>query len=296
MKKRVTVSDIMQWIDDLAPFRFAENWDNCGLQVGNPQAEVSAVLVALDPSVPTVREAAQRGCQALVVHHPLFNKAQSNLFLNRFPGAVIAEAIRHNVHIITAHTNLDAASCGTNSVLAQTMGLIVQGSLEKLSETPSDPRYLGLGLYGQLPKPCSALDLMERLAGLLDLQAIRLVGDPEKLLHKVALCTGSGMSLLGRAVEHGCDAFITGDVKYHDAQSALDQGIVVIDIGHFASEALVLKPLAEALKASAQRHDAALDVWTGTVEKEPFLTVIFHDNRRERLAGTTEVPGGTADS
>lgn len=296
MRTHVTVADVLQWIDDLAPFRFAESWDHSGLQVGDPQAEVSAVMVALDPSLSTVREAAQRRCQALVVHHPLFSKPQTSLFLDRSPGRIVAEAIRHNVHIISAHTNLDAASCGTNSVLAQAMNLHVQGSLESFSMADPDPRYLGLGLYGLLPKTCSALELAQRLAQILTLQTVRLIGNPETPLHKVALCTGSGMSLLGRARQNGCDAFITGDVKYHDAHSALDHGIVVIDIGHFASEALVVAPLAEALRAAARRHEAAIDIWTCTVESDPFLTVIFDDRRRKCLAGTIEVPGGASDS
>ncbi|ROR01660.1 Nif3-like dinuclear metal center hexameric protein [Desulfosoma caldarium] len=296
MRTHVTVADVLQWIDDLAPFRFAESWDHCGLQVGDPQEKVSGVLVALDPSLSTVQEAAQRQCQVLVVHHPLFFKPLTSIFLDRSPGRIVAEAIRHNVHIISAHTNLDAASCGTNNVLAQAISLHIQGSLENLSTADSDPRYLGLGLYGLLPKTCSALELTQQLAHILSLQTVRLIGHPETLVHKVALCTGSGMSLLGRAKQNGCDAFITGDVKYHDAQSALDHNIVVIDIGHFASEALVVSPLAEALRAAARRHDAAIDIWTSTVESDPFLTVIFDDKRRTCLAGTTEVPGGTPDS
>ncbi|MGQ9484797.1 MAG: Nif3-like dinuclear metal center hexameric protein [Desulfosoma sp.] len=296
MKTHVTVADVLQWIDDLAPFRFAETWDHCGLQVGDPQAEISALLVALDPTLSTIREAAQRRCQALVVHHPLFSKPQTSLFLDRPPGHNVAEAIRHNVHIISAHTNLDAASCGTNSVLAQAMNLNVVGSLESHPMEEADPRYLGLGLFGFLPEACSALELVQRLGQILHLQTVRLIGNPETPLHKVALCTGSGVSLLGRAKQNDCEAFITGDVKYHDAQSALDQGIVVIDIGHFASEALVVAPLAEALRAAARRHNAAVDVWTCTVESDPFLTVIFDDRRRKRLAGTIEISGGTADS
>lgn len=296
MKTHVTVADILQWIDELAPFRFAERWDNCGLQVGDPRAEVTGILVALDPTADTVREAAQNGCQVLVVHHPLFSKAPTSLLLDRPPGRVVAEAIRNNVHIIAAHTNLDAAAVGTNGALAQAMGLSVQGPLGGEAPTDPDPRYLGLGLWGLLPEKCTALELTERLARLVGIHSVRLVGNPETLLHKVALCTGSGMSLLGQAVHNQCDVFITGDVKYHDAQAALEQGIVVIDIGHFASEAFVVAPLADALRAAARCHKAAVAVRTCTAEKDPFLTVIFHDNRRDCLAGTTQVSGGTPDS
>lgn len=296
MTSAVTVAHIVQWIDELAPFRFAESWDHCGLQVGDPRSEVSRVLVALDPSLHTVREAARRRCQALVTHHPLFSKAVSALSLDCAPGAVVAEAIRGNVHIVSAHTNLDAALHGTNDTLARAMGLAVQGPLEGDPGTVQDPRYVGLGLYGLLPEPCSALDLAQRLAELMGIRSVRLVGDPEQSVRKVALCTGSGMSLMGRAIQNGCHAFITGDVKYHDAQAALDQGIVVLDIGHFASEAFVVAPLAQALAAAARSHGAVLEVMASSVEKDPFVTVIFNENRRECVAGAVEISGGVTDS
>uniref|UniRef100_A0A831ZW64 GTP cyclohydrolase 1 type 2 homolog n=1 Tax=Desulfacinum infernum TaxID=35837 RepID=A0A831ZW64_9BACT len=296
MTTPVTVAHIVQWIDELAPFRFAESWDNCGLQVGDPRAEVSRVLVALDPSLHTVREAARRRCQALVTHHPLFSKAVSTLSLDGPPGSVVAEAIRGNVHIVSAHTNLDAALHGTNDTLARAVGLAVHGPLEENPAAIHDPRYVGLGLYGLLPEPCSALDLAESLARLVGIRSVRLVGNPEKSVQKVALCTGSGMSLLGRAIQHDCHVFITGDVKYHDAHTALDQGIVVIDIGHFASEAFVVAPLADALAAVGRSRGAVLEVMTSIGEKDPFVTVIFNENRRECVAGAIEISGGAADS
>ncbi len=296
MKTPLTVAHIVQWIDELAPFRFAESWDNCGLQVGDPRAEVSRVLIALDPSLETVRDAVRKRCQVLVTHHPLFSKAVSTLSLDCLQGAIVGEAIRGNVHILSAHTNLDAATSGTNHTLAQVMGLAVQGSLEEDPRASQDARYAGLGLYGLLPKPCSALELCEHLARLLGIRSLRLVGNPERAVQKVALCTGSGMSLLGRAIQNDCHVFITGDVKYHDAHTALGQGIVVIDVGHFASEALVLEPLADALRAAARHHGAVLEVITTTVEKDPFLTVVFNEHRRECLAGAIEVSRGASDS
>lgn len=296
MKTPITVAHIVQWIDELAPFRFAESWDNCGLQVGDPRSEVSRVLVALDPSLETVREAVRKQCQALVTHHPLFSKAVSTLSLDRPPGAIVAEAIRGNVSIIAAHTNLDAAVCGTNDTLARALGLAMQGPLEGDPQTVQDGRYLGLGLYGLLPQPKPALELAEHLGRLVGIRSLRLVGNPEQFVQKAALCTGSGMGLLHRVVQNGCQVFITGDVKYHDAQAALDQGIVVIDIGHFASEAFGVPPLADALRTAARGRGVALEVLTSTVEKDPFVTVIFSKDRRECLAGAIAISGGTPDS
>ncbi len=296
MKNPITVEDILQWIDEVAPFRFAESWDNCGLQVGDPRCEVSRVLVALDPSLETVREAVSKQCQALVTHHPLFSKAVSTLSLDRPPGAIVGEAIRGNVSIISAHTNLDAALYGTNDTLARALGLVIQGPLEADPRSVQDGRYLGLGLFGLLPKLNSALELAEHIARLVGIRSLRLVGNPEQTVQRVALCTGSGMSLLHRAIENDCQVFITGDVKYHDAQAALDQGIVVIDIGHFASEAFGVPSLADALRDAARGRGAALEVLTATVEKDPFVTVIFNEDRRECLAGAIEISGGTPDS
>lgn len=273
--KHPTVNLLIQWIDRLAPFANAEEWDNCGLLVGDPQASVSRVLVALDPTAQTVAEAVAKGCQALVTHHPLLIQPVKTVRFDHPAGALIARAIREGVHLIAAHTNLDVAVDGTNHTLASLLRLTVEGPLQRAANIgEEDGRYAGLGLVGTLPKPLSLRQLALELAGLLQSPWVRFVGDAEREISRVGLCTGSGAGFVEQAAKAGCQALVTGDVKYHDAHGALDLGLALVDVGHFASERIIVEPLARYLSQCALREGVALEVTTSSLEEDPFQTLV----------------------
>ena len=126
----VRIKDILQWIDSWAPFRYAQSWDNCGIQVGNPQSPVTRVLVALDPASSVLREAQGLECQCLVTHHPLLLRPINSVRTDSWPGSVIGHALISGIGIIAAHTNLDAAREGTNARLKELLGLEAAGPLD----------------------------------------------------------------------------------------------------------------------------------------------------------------------
>lgn len=265
----VQVKDILAWIDDFAPFRFAESWDNSGLQVGDPRAEVRRIVVALEASSTTIAEVEQAGPrQCLVTHHPLIFSSLKNIRLDVFPGNIIARALAAGIHLISAHTNLDAALEGTNGVLARLLALEAVEPLEVNALWRGDKAYGGMGRIGFLPEPMSLLGLVGKLRKDLGDADIRVAGDPEKMVHKTALCTGSGASLARTALAAGAQAYITGDVKYHDAQWALEAGLPLIDIGHFASERLVVEPLAARLRSWTSGR--GVEVVAASRERNPF--------------------------
>jgi dinuclear metal center YbgI/SA1388 family protein len=265
----VQVKDILTQIDDFAPFRFAASWDNSGLLVGDPRAEVQRIVVALEASSATIAEVEQAGPrQCLVTHHPLIFSPLKSIRLDVFPGNIIARALTGGIHLIAAHTNLDAAHEGTNGVLARLLAL---EALEPLEADPlwrGEERYGGMGRIGFLPEPTPLCELVDKLRKNLGETDIRVAGDPGKMVHKTALCTGSGASLARTALAAGAQAFITGDVKYHDAQWAVEVGLPLIDIGHFASERLVVEPLAARLRSWASEH--RVEVVAATQERNPF--------------------------
>ncbi|SMC23996.1 dinuclear metal center protein, YbgI/SA1388 family [Desulfacinum hydrothermale DSM 13146] len=273
--RQATVDLLMQWIDRLAPFDLAEEWDNCGLQIGDPGAVVSRVLVALDPTSQTLSQAIAMDCQAMVTHHPLLLKAVKSIRFDTAPGAFIRQAVTHGIHLIAAHTNLDVAVDGTNHSLASLLDMAVDGPLEgsKKADASGD-RYAGLGLVGNLPEPMTLEKLAVRLAELLGSHSVRFVGDAGASIQRVGLCTGSGAGLWQQAVRGGCHALITGDVKYHDAQAALDNGLALVDVGHFASERIMVAPLVLYLTECAAREGVALEVFASDVEKDPFTTLV----------------------
>jgi dinuclear metal center YbgI/SA1388 family protein len=266
----VRVKDILGWIDEHAPFRYKESWDQCGLQVGDPQAAVKRVLVALDPSSGSLDEAVRKGCDCLVTHHPLLFRPISSVRSDRFPGSVVAGALRAGVHLIAAHTNLDVARDGTNGHLARLLSLTAVEPLETEASWLDESRYVGLGRVGLLPRAVSLEELVSDTRKVLEVSAVRVVGDRRGRVHRVALCTGSGGSLVEKAIQSGSDVFITGDVKYHEAQQAVEAGLAVVDVGHFASERIVVPVLAEYLRSRAAREGADLELLAAAEESDPF--------------------------
>lgn len=264
------VRDILAWIDLYAPFRYAMSWDQCGLQVGNPEAPVKRLMVALDPSSLTLSEAEERECQCLVTHHPLVFHPLKVVRTDQFPGNLVFRAILKGIHVIAAHTNLDVAKEGTNDYLAKLLAVQSMQPLEQDDSRREEDRYAGMGRVGLLPQAMSFKNLVEQTIKVLGGIPVRAVGNGDQRVQRVALCSGSGGSLLEEAISAGSDVFITGDVKYHDAQRAIEAGLALIDIGHFASEMIVVRPLAAFFRAQAVAHGEVLDVLEARVEKDPF--------------------------
>jgi dinuclear metal center YbgI/SA1388 family protein len=269
----VRIKDIFEWIDSWAPFRYAESWDNCGLQVGNPQSPVTRVLVALDPASSVLREAKELGCQCVVTHHPLLLQPINSVRTDSWPGSIVGQALMSGISIIAAHTNLDAARHGTNVQLKDLLGLGGIGPLDAETAHCGDEQYLGIGLVGLLPCEATLESLAARLNGVLGGTVVRVTGDLRKPVTRVAVCTGSGGSLMGKVLASGAEVFITGDLKYHDARLAEESGLAVIDIGHFASEKLVLEPFGDFLRSKAKSEGAELEVFVSRSEIDPFKVI-----------------------
>lgn len=325
----------------------AEAWDNPGLQIGDPAAEVTRVMVALDPTPDVIDSALKASCQLLVTHHPLIFKPLNSISTATPHGASIQKAIRGGVSVLSLHTNYDIASGGLNDLLASKIGLSscvplritatcetvklvvfvpcdhlervrsalfpfcatqgvyrdctfaaggvgtfmpldgaepFTGTVGVLARVPEErlelqiprtqlPRAvkallaahpyeepafdvypllnegekLGLGRIGRLPETVTLGEYAGRLREVLSAPALRYVGDPAARISKVALCSGSGASLLHDAARSGADLLVTGDVKYHEARDAEDLGMALIDAGHFPTEIIMVNEITERL-------------------------------------------------
>lgn len=271
MRPMLKIKDIYNWLDGFAPFRYAQSWDQCGLQVGDPEAPVERLLVALDPSSTVLAEAEKRNCQCLVTHHPLIFQPLKAVRLDDFPGKLVARALNSGIHVIAAHTNLDAAKQGTNDRLSELLSLQSVEPLESEDAWRQQERYGGMGRTGMLPKSMRLGDLLLLCEKVLAAKGVRIVGSPDRLVLRVALCTGSGGSMLQQVIGSGVDAFITGDIKYHEAQRALEAGLALVDVGHFASERLIVEPLMNYLQEQAHNTRMPLEVLAAKCERDPFL-------------------------
>ena len=240
----VKLQDVMQAMERIAPRRLAEEWDNPGLLVGSPHDEVRKLLVALDVREETVERAIEDGCDLIVAHHPLIFRGLKAVRTDDATGRKIARLIKADVAVFAAHTNLDSAAGGVNDVLAERLGL---KGVVPLAEGAADSEP-GLGRIGSLDAELSLDDFAACVKEKLGLSSMRIVRAGDRRIARVALCGGSGAEFVGRAAAKGADVYVTGDVKYHDAERAIGLGVHVLDAGHFATEQPIVARLAERLE------------------------------------------------
>ena len=333
------VEKIISYMEELAPSSIALPGDQVGLQLGNPGAEVKKILVALDPDQAAVEEAAAIGEEMILTHHPLFYNKLSAVNEKLPEGALVAAAIRNNLHIFSAHTNYDIAPQGISYQLAKTLGLPAeeakvlevtgsekllklvvfipagyedsvrnalaeagagqigdyshctfqlsgtgtfmpgegsspfigaQGQLEKVDEIrletilpanrqrmvlkalmeahpyeevaydlyslAREGKSFGLGLSLSLERPISLDQLIQRCRSMLNPSSLRCWTPGNNVFSRVAVCGGSGGSLIEHALRQGAEVLISGDFGYHDLKYAQSRGLALVDAGHDATE------------------------------------------------------------
>jgi dinuclear metal center YbgI/SA1388 family protein len=262
------VKDLISWLNSVAPFDYAEPWDNVGLQVGDPDASVRRVLCALDPTSSSIMEAARLGCECLVTHHPLFLEGIKTLNVSLYPQRLIFALIRQNINLIVAHTNLDVARISGNCYIADMLSLQDRKPIDANQKFSHDSRYVGMGLVGRLQHPCTVENLCFLLKKYLKVERIHVVGELNANVSVVAVCTGSGGSLLGKVKSLGADCFITGELKYHNAVWAEESKLNVIALGHFGSEKFMMERIARELKEWSVSINDPLEVFSFEREED----------------------------
>ena len=226
------VQDIVAFLEGIAPSATAEDWDNPGLQVGNPSQEVRKILIALDPTLEAVREASKRRAQMVLSHHPLIFPSLVSLNREIYPGDVIFEACKGEVSVVAAHTNLDVAQGGINDMLASLFNL--EGP--EVLKTTEGVAGAGLGRIGDLHEPDPLPSFAAKVKTLLGLEVVKVSGGGKERIRRVAVVGGSGGSLVPLASAMGADVLVTGDVGHHDFLKAETLGMALIDAGHFHTE------------------------------------------------------------
>ena len=236
-----TVKDILQFVERFAPAYMKENWDNVGLLCGDPNQEVTKVLVALDPFEGVCREAESVGAELIVTHHPLIFQAPKSITTATSVGRSILQLCRGGISAINAHTNLDCTPGGVNDVLAQTLELKDITVLDpKGTDEEGNPwGLLRMGSFeGSLPA------FLSHVKEKLGTPTLRYT-DGGRPVGKVAVGGGACAGALVEAFYAGCDTFVTADVKYNQFWDAQDLGMNLIDAGHFYTENPVVAVLAQ---------------------------------------------------
>ena len=229
----VKISEVVSALERFAPLPLQEDYDNAGLQIGLTEAEVSGALLCLDVTEAVVDEAVATGCNLIISHHPLIFRKLRRIVGEDAVQCTVAKAIISGVAIVSMHTNLDAATGGVNYKIAEKMGL--QGLCFIGREKEIDHVRGGEGVVGTLPEALSAarfVQMLKQQFGVACVQANELLARPIK---KVALCGGAGAMMLDAAIAAGADAFVTGEMRYHEFFGH-EQQIQIAVIGHYESE------------------------------------------------------------
>ena len=222
----------MSALEQFAPLPLQESWDNAGLQVGLTEAEVSGALLCLDVTERVVDEALEKGCNLIVSHHPLLFRGLKTISDLTDVQRTVRKAIQHEVAVISMHTNMDNAEGGVNHKMVEKLGL---QDVQFMAPKTVDGVTCGSGVVGTLATPMAARDFVQKVKTAFDVQCALTNELLERPVKTVALCGGAGDFLLDDAVKIGADAFITGEMHYHQ-YFGYEQQIQICVIGHYQSE------------------------------------------------------------
>ncbi len=263
----LTVEDIIGIIERFAPQALAEDWDNSGLQVGSRSWPVRKLWVALDPSPEVIQAACRQKVDLLVTHHPLIFRPLKSVDFSHPLGQSIEMAARHHLAIFAAHTNLDRTHSGLNDMLADRIGLKHIAPLHPDDDEP------GFGRIGKLARRSSLGSLAASVKKALAIDYVRVAGDLKLGVHSVLVCSGSGSGMLADFLLSEAQVYLSGDLRYHDALEIQQAHRGMIDIGHFASEHIMVDALASRLTAGVDALGATVDVVAYGNEKDPFVLI-----------------------
>lgn len=264
-----SIASVTAEVERVAPLALAEPWDSVGLQIGDRDAAVDGILLAVDATMDVVAQAVQGGHQLLLAHHPLLFSPLTSILSGDPIADVASELIRRDVAFYAAHTNLDVASpLGTAVALAEALGLAETTSLRCgcAGAAGADGEPTGAGRLADLPEATTAQALSQSVARRLAVPNVRLYGDPAAQITRVAMIPGSGGDGLAEAAAAGAGAVITGELKHHELLEARHRGLVVILAGHLHSERPVLGVLQRHLQARLPglRVEVAREDWPQT--------------------------------
>lgn len=232
----MTCKDVMGVLEVLAPVEFAEKWDNVGLLVGREDKQITKVMLALDATEDVIDQAIMMNADMLVTHHPLLFSAIKKITETDFVGRRLLKLCRHDICYYAMHTNFDVM--GMADAAADEMRL---HDIEVLDVTfEDDISQEGIGRIGLLEREMSLKECAEVCKQSFGLDNVRVFGAADKIIDRVAISPGSGKDFIAYAIEKQADVLITGDIPHHAGIDAMEQGLAIIDAGHYGLEKIFL--------------------------------------------------------
>lgn len=234
------VKDIIAAIEEFAPANIQAEYDNTGLQVGSPEQEVHGVLIGFDCTAALVEEAVRRGCDMILTHHPLIYHPLRNLYPEDPGAAAVIAAVKNGVAVYGCHTSADKTPGGVSFALAEKIGL------KDVRVLAPEEGGVGFGAVGNLPEPLPSREAVALVKKALGTPAVRCSAPVEGPVSRIAVCGGSGTSLIPSARKAGAQMYVCGDVSYH--YFFQPEGFMVVDAGHFETEVEITEVLLSVIR------------------------------------------------
>lgn len=241
----VQVEDVCAFLEQFAPGKLAESWDNVGLLLGRSDASVRRIMTCLTLTQAVAAEAVKRDVQLIVTHHPILFRGTKRLTDQTAEGRIVLTLVESGVAVFSPHTCYDSAGQGINQQLAEQLGLQRIDPIRANSELPG----LGAGRWGVLETAEPATEFLGKVmevTGATFLQTT--LAGPDKI-QRVAVACGAASEFLDEAVRCGCDTFVTGEARFHSILEAQSAGVNLILTGHYPSERPAVEELARILGA-----------------------------------------------
>ncbi len=264
----IEIEELCMILNTISPENLSETWDHSGIQLKTGLKHIATILVSLDITEEVIDEAVLCKADMIITHHPLIFSELYKIDNNTVIGSSIIKLIKANISVYASHTAFDNAKDGNNDYLAKLLGC---DSVIFLNEGAEEENSSKLGRICRLDSPITLTEMAKKIKKVLSIEApLNCVGNPQSLVQKVAICTGAGADLIDYAKAAGCDLFITGDVRYHDAQRAKGIGLALIDAGHYHTEKIFIKNMANQLRDKIKNKATILE---SKVDQNPFIVL-----------------------
>ena len=288
-----TLSQVYEAMESLWPLELQAGWDASGVVAGRPEQQIRRIHWAVDPVQAVADEAVEMGAILLITHHPLFLKPVNSMAATTFKGRVVHTLVENSCALITAHTNADSAVGGVSDVLAEILGL---ENTEPLSAAHEGLSEEGIGRVGTLQQAMRLEEFAARVYSAMPAVAggVRVAGDPNGIVSKVAITGGAGDSLFDDVRQHEADVYITADLRHHPASEAREQAMMgsdrpyLIDVSHFASEWLWLPAGAQALERALADEGFTITSAVSALNTDPWDFVMTSGADTKTIQSETE--------
>lgn len=234
---------IINLINSEIKLKEQESWDNSGLQLGSEECNIKNIMLTLDMDLEAAQYAVEENIDLIISHHPFFFNSIKKIDLKTYDGKIIKMLINNDINLYSMHTSFDMAEKGVNYDLAERLNLLACQVLHPVNSDKS-----GYGGIGEI-SPVNIIEYADYVKEALNADYVKLYcTNANKLVNKVAFCGGSGSEFIQDAINLKADVYVTGDIKYHQAQTAVKNNLCIIDAGHFNTEIHSMESLREILK------------------------------------------------